>query len=305
MPMDIQRGLYRGVVNVRKNDAISGLYDVELANTQRIVDYDSFECHAVLYPYSRRISSENFVFEPFEEYAKDISSNQHSIYFKTANNFSKCFGAILLFLLVLILYIVKPFAFFSVEYLVSLLWAYLIGKEIGGDIERMLVDFTKKSRFSLMDNYYPYELEKGTTLTKYSKFAKECRYGKSSLLPAKFDFVEQSNSMTVRMFFNKDTLLAAKNTVAHLFSARFDGALLKDFEKDGYMFGFKLSFNKHFMGFRNCFEVFQSVNKDRKGCLDADGRWVNDAIFYRRTLVIGRCKFYRSEGLLNNENIFG
>ena len=39
------------------------------------------------------------------------------------------------------------------------------------------------------------------------------------------------------------------------------------------MFGVKLCFAKHFLGISRQFEVFQSIDAGRKGCLDDHGAW--------------------------------
>ena len=69
------------------------------------------------------------------------------------------------------------------------------------------------------------------------------------------------------------------------------------------MFGVKLSFARRFLGLSRQFEVFQSMDAGRKGCLNDSGVWQDNAVFYRRTLSLGRLKFYARQGLIPNATI--
>jgi hypothetical protein len=80
---------------------------------------------------------------------------------------------------------------------------------------------------------------------------------------------------------------------------------VQEFEQEGFMFGVKLSFNKHFLGFVYHFELFQSLHKGSKGCLDKHGEWTEGGIFYRKTLTLGRLKLFMKSGLLHQETIIG
>lgn len=114
---------------------------------------------------------------------------------------------------------------------------------------------------------YAFELEKHTTLTHYSSFAKQQRYGKPTLLPEKIDFIEQSNSQTVRMCFNMTDIPASAGACGHVFSIHIDPAVLSEFEQKGFLFGVKLSLNRKQWGLRVCYELFQSLHKHTHGAL--------------------------------------
>lgn len=303
--MNIGKNIYQGIIRIKKSSAEPNICDIDAENADKLKICSSFESQILLYSYSPKTSSDHFVFNPFEEYANDILLNQRTAYFEIPNQFNKLFGAILVLGIAIIFSIFKPVGFFSIEYLVSILWAYLIGKEVGDDIERILLEISKKWKIKFVDSYYSYELEKDTTMTNYYIFAKERRYGKAPLLPEKFDFNKQSNSQMLRMYFDAHNLSAIKNSSAHLFSIRFDPALVSDFEKSGFMLGAKLSFNKEFFGIKTSFELFQSIDRGSKGCLDKKGKWLENTIFYRHAYSFGRIKYYKDQGFLNNETIFG
>ena len=47
-------------ISLKKNETVPGIYDVEMEGIERLQRYDSVECHIVLYPYSRTITSERY-----------------------------------------------------------------------------------------------------------------------------------------------------------------------------------------------------------------------------------------------------
>lgn len=297
--------LYSDFIRLRKNPNMSNVYDVEMGHIDYLKAYDSVECHVVLYPYSRKICSENIAFCPFEEYVKDILTHQKSAYVKLNSHLNKAFGLFLGIMLTIIFFTLKPDDLFSVESIVSVFGAYFVGKEIWDDIEKILINLSKGWRLRYQENYYVYQLEKHTTLTYYSYLAKKQRYGKSPLLPEKIDFIEQSNSQTVRLYFNMKEPRSFDEHSGHLFSIHIDPELVIDFEDDGFLFGVKLSFNKHYLWFAKHFELFQSLHKDSRGCLNENGQWIEDAVFYRKTCTFGRLKLFLKHGLLYQKTIIG
>ena len=288
---------YNDFIRLRKNKDIPNIYDVEMNHIDHLRTYDSVECHIVLYPYSRKICSENITFYPFEEYVKDILTYQKSAYVKLSSQFNKLFGLFLGIVITMIFFKLKPDDLFSVESIVSVFGAYFVGKEIWDDIEKILINLSKNWRLRYQENYYFYQLEKHTTLTHYSYFAKKHRYGKAPLLPEKIDFIEQSNSQTVRMCFNMKDLQSLTESSGHILSIHIDPSLLSDFEHDSFMFGVKFSLNKHLLGFIKRVELFQSLHKHSKGSLDENGKWIERGVFYRKTLTFGRLKAFLKSGL--------
>jgi len=197
----------------------------------------------------------------------------------------------------------KPLDLFSIESIVSVFGAYTIGKELWDDIERMLTELSKGWRICYRDSYYQYKLEKHTTLTYYSYLAKRQRYGKSCWLPEQIDFIKQSNSQTVRMCFDMADWEEVSDPLVHILSIHIDPALLERFRGQGFLFGVKLSLNKKTLGVTKKFELFQSLDKDARGCLDEEGQWFSNAAFYRRTLTVGRLKYFAAEGVLDGRTI--
>ena len=296
------------VIRMRRNEDIPNIYDVEMRHLDELRQYDSVECHIVLYPYSRKLDSENIGVHPYEEYVKDILSFHKSAYASAGSQFNKLFGIMIGLLITAIFFKLKPSDLFSVESIVSVFGAYFVGKEIWDDIERNLIEISKSWRLRYQENYYAYRLEKRTTLTNYSWFAKKQRYGKTPLLPEQMDFIEKSNSQTLRLYFNMNDVGASGSwelmaSSGHLFSLHLDPGLIDELEREGFLFGVKLSLNKQFLGFTKRLELFESLHRDSKGALDEHGLWVDNALFYRRTLSCGRIKAFLKSGMLPNQSI--
>ena len=93
-------------------------------------------------------------------------------------------------------------------------------------------------------------------------------------------------------------LRIAPEPSAHLHSIHIDPELLDEFERRGFMFGIKLSFNLRFLGMTRSLELFQSIDNGSVGCLDQEGKWIRGAVFYRRTLTYGKFKWYVSQGIV-------
>jgi hypothetical protein len=303
------------VIRLLKNEELPNRFDVEMHGLDRLRAYDRIECHVVLYPYSRSISSDNIHFYPFEEYINDVLSNQRSAYAEIQSAMDQVFGLALGLIIALIFAHLKPTSLLNIETIVSVFGAYVIGKELWNDIERMLVNVSKNWRLRYQDSYYRYQLEKRTTLTHYSYLAKRQRYGKAILLPDQIDFIKQSNSQTLRMCFDTrdrdrsqdhsspeppDVLHAAS---VHIHSIHIDEGLMDALLQDGFMFGVKVSLGRRTLGSFRSLEVFQSLNKKSIGCLDDTGTWNEGALFYRTTLTLGRLKLYLNKGLLTGDPI--
>ena len=307
IPSDVLRPL-ENIILLRENEDLPNRFDVEMRGLDRLKAYDRIECHVVLYPYSRKICSDDIHFYPFEEYINDVLSNQRSAYAEMQSALDQVFGLLLGLLIALIFAYLKPASLLDIEAIVSVFGAYVVGKELWTDIERLLVNVSKNWRLRYQESYYRYRLEKRTTLTCYSYLAKRQRYGKAILLPAKIDFIKQSNSQTLRMCFDTEDLSApptpdtAQAASAHIHSIHVDEGLIDDLVQEGFMFGVKLSFGRRVLGAMHSLEVFQSLTQASIGCLDDAGTWNKGALFYRS---LGRLKLYLNKGLVPGSSILG
>lgn len=272
------------------------LFDVELTHLERLAGLESLECHLVLYPYSRRISSEDLVFSPFEEYVEDIVTRHRSVYAPVNRHADILFGLGLGLLIALIFAVCKPADLFSVQSVVAVIGAYAVGKELWDDVEKMIISLTRDWRVRYQEAYYRYQLERGTTLTRFAALARKQRYGRASALPELMDFIQQCNSQTARLWFRAEDLRVAEEA-AHILSIHVEPELLDDFLGCGYLFGVKLAFNRRRWFWTRGLEVFQSLHRTGRGCLDDQGRWVEGAAFYRHMTSLGRIRFFRRSGL--------
>ena len=293
---------YQDLIRLRQAEGLVGRYDVEMRNPSCLQSYDRLECHVVVYPYDRTTCSDDIHFNPFEEYVRDVLSRQRSAYAEIPNSSDQVFGLFLGGLIALVFALIDPLSLLEIEAIVSVIGAYVVAKELWHDLERLLVNLTKDWRLRYQEDYYLYQLEKRTTLTSYSYLAKQRRYGKQALLPAKIDFIKQSNSQTLRMCFDVRDLPVPDSRVAHLLSIQIDESHADAFQgvsgQGSFMFGVKLSFVRRFFGLNRHVEVFQSLDAGRKGCLDDNGNWQDHAAFWRQTFTLGRLKFYVRKGLI-------
>ncbi len=290
-------------IRLIQNRKLAHIYDVELSHIERLKDYGSVECHIVLYPYSRRIRSSHLTFNPYEEYAKDISERRKSLYTPIVSPASSLFGISLGLLIIFLFWSVRPEEVFSLQSIISILGAYFIGKDLWTDIEQLLVNVTKTWRLRYQRSYYGYQLERNTTLTNYSALAREHRYGTASLLPDQLDFIQNSNSLTVRMRFAQADLRSFKEAAAHILSIRVEPELREEFERSGFMFGVKLTLNRRVGLMTRGLELFQSLSHQARGCLDEHGRWIEDGVTWREVLAAGRLRFSLKRGILENASV--
>lgn len=294
-------------VHFHKNEAFDHIfYDVELSGVQELKGYDNVECHIVVYPYGRDITSNDIALSPYEEYVTDVLSQNRSAYNPMGKILDKLFGLFLgAAVVVLHLLLAKEWSqLFQIEPLIAIFGAYVVGKELWEDVDRLFINLTKKWPVRYIDEYYSYRLERNTTLTRYSSFAKRHRYGKATLLPQEIEFIPQSNSQTVRMRFDDDDLARVEENDAHILSVQINPEKLEAFEKEGYMLGVKLSFNRRAAGILQfCTEYFQSLSEGEAGCLSDEEEWMPNTVFYRRTVVAGRLKYFSEQGVLTDMQI--
>lgn len=275
----------------------SGTFEIVLDKIEGMKKYDSVECHLVLYPYSDEVSSRDFVFTPYEEYVRDILVKQRSAYAEMTDRFGNFFGLFLGIVIIAVFAIFKPEDLLSVESLVSVIGSYLIGKEIWDDIENILINLTKKMTVRMVENYYRFQLEKHSTLTLYSLFAKKRRYGRETLVPEKIDFIQHSNSQTLRLCFSKREIRKIPGSSALMVTLSVTPDKITEFLEKGWLFGVKLSLNKSFICFKKSVELFQSLDGQKKGCLDESGNWHEGSVFERKTFTFWKIKAFLSKKL--------
>lgn len=293
------------LINFRRNAELPHIIDVEIRDLATLRRYDSIEFHLVVFPYSRKVTTNDIKVQPFQDYAEDISQHQRSAYTRIPNNSNKQFGMTLAAIVVMVVLVFHPEDFTSAESLVSMFGAYVVGKELGNDIGRYLVEWTKNNRLRYTDSYYSYQLEKSTTLMQYSSFAMKNRYGEVALHPQRMEYLEQSSSKTVRMWFDQEDLAVEGNT-AHLVALRIREDLLAEMEEEGYMLGVKVSLNTHrWWGGRYCQEFFQSWSRGESGCLGVHGQWKQHSIFYRQTLMWRHWKWFKAKGWKEGADMVG
>jgi hypothetical protein len=286
------------LVALKQNPELPNIYDVELENVPALRAYESVEVHLVLYPFSRQITADTYRFNPFEEYADDISTRRRSLYSRVPRPANSLFGIFLGIVIILFFLAIKPSEVASLQSFVAILGAYFIGKDLWQDIEALFVTISKNWRVRYQTAYYAYQLEKNTTPTNYSALAREQRYGKASLLPERMEFIPNANSKTVRLKFSRNDLRGFHQDTAHLLAIRLDPALVSEFENARYMFSIKVSLNERALIFRRAHEFFQSLNAGSRGCLNFHNEWTPDTALARDAIFLGNVRYLAAQRLV-------
>lgn len=281
----------QGLIRLKQNPNFPQIYDVELNNIDALKRYDSVEVHLVLYPFSRQITADAYKFNPFEEYANDISTRRRSLYTRVPRAANSLFGIFLGIAIILFFLFVRPSEIYSLQSIVAILGAYFIGKDLWNDIEAGLVNLSKDWTLRYQTSYYEYQVEKNTTLTNYSAVAREHRYGKASLLPEQMEFISNANSKTIRMKFSHQDLRGFNEQTAHVLGMRFEPQVATEFERAGYMFSAKISLNVRALFVRRSNEYFQSLHAGERGCLNFNNEWTPGAAMARNALFLGRLRY--------------
>ncbi len=281
-------------IRIVQNKSHTHILDIELAGFEEWKKYDSLEFHWVVYPYSREVAANNLEFHPFEEYVKDILENQKSAYSKIQPSAPKRFGIFLGLTAALIVGYFHPQDFVSMEGIVSFFGAYIAGKELWADFERYLIGFSRNLKLRYIEPYYSYRLEKNTTLAQYSAFAKKHRYEKKAIAPELMDYIEQSNSKTVRLKYDSLNMInSVPKESLHLLSLHFDPDKKDAMTKEGYLLGVKISLNKRKGLFIKNTELYQSLSMNENGALNPDGEWKSGMFAKRISFTAGRWKYFR------------
>lgn len=289
-------------IHIFRNTQYPNIIDIEMENIDLLRKYDAIECHIVAYPYHREVSADDIEIHPFEEYVEDILVNHKSAYEAITQGGAKRFGFLLGMITTLVAFLFRKEGFLSAEVIASIIGAYIAGKELWADVESYLIRFSKDRKLRYFEGYYTYTLEKNTTLTQYSAFAKQQRYKKDNLLASQMDFIEQSNSKTVRLYYEKESL-AKTQASAHITSIHLNPDIIEKWESGGYLIGVKLSLNQKKWGIWYNHELFQSLTINGIGCLDTQSKWHENAISFRKVSIWGKWKYFKQSGVRPNQQL--
>lgn len=287
-------------VTITKNPDHAALWDFDLHNIKAMQRFREVELSVMVYPYSRQITARHVAFTPFEEYVKDITDEQPSAYTRIIDGWANVFGLVLGSSIFLLFYFFKISELLSIESIVSIFGAYLIGKELWDDLENLLIRLTHGKRLRYERSEFSYQRDTYTVLSLYQGAARRHRYGSSTLTPDKMHFVQQSNSQMLRMLFTRKDLKTAGSDSAHLFSMRIPPKFEQAFVSEGAMTTVRLAFVRKFLWWGRSHEFFQSIDGSAVGALDADGTWHSDVVLTRVIHRTGRWRRYGRYSVAGN-----
>lgn len=286
------------IINTKKDKE---KIDIDIKKSEILWNYDYLECYIILYPFSRKINSKNFEFNPFEEYIKEISSLKRSAYINIWS-FDKLFWFFMWILAFIVFYFIDSGDLIRVESIFAVFGSYVVFKELWHDIQWMLISMTIGFKLRYEGKPYNYKLNKSTTFMKYSNFAKKMRYWKSAILPIKMDIIEKSNSETLMMMFDIRDVIWVGDSIeksSHILSISLDKDLQKEFYKAWYLLWVKVSLNKDYMMFKSCKEFYQSYYMGRIWCLDLSLNWKDDSFLYKKTFKLWNI-MYSTDSKINS-----
>lgn len=294
---------FRPFFQIVQNPKIPHIFEAELLEMDVLKKYEQVEVHYVVFPFSRKISADDLDVQPFQEYVKDIQAQQKSVYAPMQDSKGKRFGLILVFLLLLFVAFWHPEMLTTSDTFVGAIGAYIAGKELWADLANLLVKVTTPLSVKYQTSYFSYQLERFSTLTQYFNLANAHRYEKQAVWPSFFDYIETSNSKTVRLRFVPGDL-GGTGTNAHVFSVQVLPELLDEFLGKSSLQGLKVSLsNRRFFIWKNR-EYFQSILNGKNGCLDGNQVWQPGAVFHRTTWRIGNWKYFQKNRTISNQILF-
>jgi hypothetical protein len=283
---------------INRNEGIR----VFLINTKKLKHLNSVEVSIMLYPYSKILNSNSFKILPFEEYIDDLNKSKRSSY-KIIDDFTdKLFGMILGILIFLIFLIIDPNQLLSIESVISIFGAYTVGKEIWIDLEEFLINRTLNSALTFKKKKYFYSKVHFGTIENFWELARRIKHSGKTLLPTKVDFIEQSNSKNIQMFFSMKDLKSVNSESALIANFSFEEVFYKHLNKDSYMMTFEFIKNRKFMGISFSKEYFWAKSRGENGIIHQN-KFIPNKILLKRLIRIRRFEIYLGSKIITEDKL--
>ena len=291
-----------GLVSVRAPSPTR--VQVQLNHLSSLRKFDAVECQMVFYPYSDTITSKDYTLLPFEEYVKDLTQHNRSAYACVKSSAKEVFGVLLGVLVFLVVLRYTHSDVVTMESLIGIFISYFIGKDLWDDIEEILQDLTRSSRLQYRERDYHYQIDRGSTIHMFNRFASRKRHGQNLLYPSELDVVMRSQSGTVRMRFMPEDFPTKDGESAHLLTVSLDPRKAADLRSRGYLMGLKATFCRRVLFITHNTDFYQSLDEGKKGCMGDAGEWLPGKAFMRTHLALGRLRLILKTGYLENASMF-
>lgn len=296
--MKTESNYFVPTIEVKKPIKNTPIIDIGINNLDTLKNGQNLAVTMLFYPYTRDISSSNFKLLPYEEYVEEISEGGRTTY-EIIHDFSdKFFGIILAVAIAGVFGFWQKEQLFSVEAVVGIVGAYVVGKELWSDIDNWLQKITKSWIFSWKDRDFYYQKLDFGSIQNYTRYSRNIRYGSAFVLPGKIDFVNQSTSKILELKFSKKELGLIATSSAHVVSLEYQKDLEKTFVSGDYMLAVKLSSIRNIFGIELIDEYFQSKDSAAVGCLDFHRNWFAGKIMLRKSVKIGNLKVYLQSSII-------
>ncbi len=282
------------LLSLEKSNQQWGLLDINLQNIDVCKEYDTVEIDLIFYPYSEKITSDDYEVEPLQDHMKSAGKSGEK-YKKYTDPYAIWFGSILWLVISTIAGVSNSRNVLEVESMVTLGIATYAWIEWWSKIESLLAKLTPHTRFQFKENSYRYSRSLYSTLGGYIQRHQNNRYQNPVLLPEKFDLIEWNNSYTVRMSFSKEDIAAVTENMARIATIRFkDKELAKQLNEYGFGCTMKLKLGNYEWSLLKRDEMIQTFENWRLWCEDLDHNFLENHFEWRRATSFWRFKKYVS-----------
>lgn len=282
------------LLSLEKSNQQWGLLDINLQNIEVCKEYDTVEIDLIFYPYSEKITSDDYEVEPLHDHMKSAGKSGEK-YKKYTDPYAIWFGSILWLVISTIAGVSNSRNVLEVESMVTLGIATYAWIEWWSKIESLLAKLTPHTRYQFKENSYRYSRSLYSTLGGYIQRHQNNRYNNPVLLPEKFDLIEWNNSYTIRMSFAKEDISAVTENMARIATIRFkDNELSHQLNDYGFGCTMKLKLGNYDWHLLKRDEMIQTYENGVIWCEDLDHHFLANHFERRRATSLWRFKKYVS-----------
>lgn len=285
------------------------IFDIQLLHVNLLSQFDFVELDISFYPISKRITSDDYEFEPFEHYIDETKANK-SMYRAEQDGWEHVSW---LWTSAILTWIVAKFnpndlsQTWSIVSLVSSYYAWM--KWVWPYLEWLLMNKTAKSKLQFKERYFQYTQNIGSTAEKYDNYAKKKRYRMENIRPDKIWMIIDSIREKMRLRFTKKQLLALPKDVAkvNVMNVSILPELQEEFFKEGVQIWvhIKLANRLHYFPLittrTELIQTLECISKDwaenKIWCIYNENEWFKQwCMEMRETIAFNRIKYYKSFG---------
>jgi hypothetical protein len=269
--------------------------DDELGLFMRATGLDDKQISLTAYFYPYRSQAKNlYSISPYEDYKVDLEEDRRSSYGIVQGSQGRWFGISVALLIILVFAIIKPSELVSIESLVSVLGAYVLGQGI------WQVQVSYGRTISWHDPEYIYQKINFGTIQQFWDYARGKHEKSTPIRADKFDFISHSNHKTVDLLYT-DLKGFSSEKPTKLLSMHFREAVPSG------ILGVKLAVIKSYGPIKLVNSYYQAMElpKRQLGTVTKEGEFLEDKLLMKSSIQFGRLIVYFNLGTLLEKKIFG